>query len=54
MYYANNDILCIIFVAIVIAIVIYAYKLGEQEGYKKAREDQRRRKLIYNRHQSKR
>lgn len=54
MYYANNDILCIIFVVFLIALLFYFYKLGEQEGYKKAREDQRRRKLIYNRYQSKR
>lgn len=54
MYYANNDILCIVFSAIFIAILFYAYKLGEREGYRKAREDQRRRKLIYNRYQSKR
>lgn len=54
MYYENNDILCVIFAVILIALLFYVYKLGEQEGYKKAREDQRRRRLIYNRYQSKR
>lgn len=54
MYYDNNDILCIIFSAIFIALLFYTYKLGEREGYRKAREDQRRRRLIYNRYQPKR
>ena len=54
MYYANNDILCIIFAVVLIALLLYVYKLGEQTGYKKAREEQRRRRVMYNRYQPKR
>ena len=54
MYYENNDILCIIFAVVFIALLVYFYKLGEQMGYKKAREEQRRRRFMYNRYRPKR
>lgn len=48
MYYANNDLLCVILIALIVAGLYLAYKLGEQEGYKKAMDIRVRRKMSYN------
>lgn len=47
MYYAANDLLCVIVSVVFVACLYAAYRLGEQEGYRNAMNNRRRRRINY-------